>query len=246
MNENPAWRTSGTYPTYERARAVYEPAFRTAFEYLYSNGLAGGAIAEFGVYRGFTAVLIAELITEFQALSTWYPMEITPKLFLFDSFAGFPKCDNPVDMGCYEIRDRNEWREGMECSPEETLGELEAYLQTCLPADSFEICPGFFAAVLESKPIAAKLWLLHLDCDLYSSTRTVLDYVLQQDLLQDGTIIMADDYNCNRANPQQGQRRALQEAFDHGGSAYSISTFFSYGWHGRAFFVHAGASRTLT
>ncbi len=41
----------------------------------------------------------------------------------------------------------------------------------------------------------------------------MLDRLLDFNLLKDGTLLVFDDFNCNRANPKMGERRALAESF---------------------------------
>ncbi len=62
--------------------------------------------------------------------------------------------------------------------------------------------PGFSAAA--RSPIA----FMHVDCDLYSSTRTVFD--LLGDLVAEGTIIVFDEY-FNYPGWAEGEHRALLE-----------------------------------
>ncbi|MGE0041807.1 MAG: TylF/MycF/NovP-related O-methyltransferase [Vicinamibacterales bacterium] len=51
--------------------------------------------------------------------------------------------------------------------------------------------------------------LLHVDCDLYESTRDVLAGVAPA--LQDGTIVLFDDWYHYRASPRRGEARAFHE-----------------------------------
>lgn len=53
------------------------------------------------------------------------------------------------------------------------------------------------------------LSIIHVDCDLYSSAKTVLEFV--KPLLVDGTIIIFDDWYCFRGNPNLGEQRAFNE-----------------------------------
>lgn len=230
--------SSSTYPDPQRAQAIYEEAFRRAFEYIFSSRLEGGAVAEFGTFMGFTARILASLIKEFEGETEWYPGNPECHLYLFDSFRGFPRSDNPIDQNCYEIKYNNEWKEGMESVPEGTADAIRAYLSRILPPSRLTIVEGYYGDVLPRNTIREKISLLHLDCDLYSSTKTILDHFIAQDKFQDGTVVMCDDYNCNRANPGQGQRRALRDTLGAEESPYMYSEFFSYGWHGRAFFLH--------
>jgi len=54
--------------------------------------------------------------------------------------------------------------------------------------------------------------------------------------LQQGAILMMDDWNCFSADNNQGERRALREFIKKNGN---IETdFFSYSFTGQAFIVH--------
>jgi len=69
----------------------------------------------------------------------------------------------------------------------------------------------------------------------------VLETLIGRRLLQDGSLLLFDDYNSNRANPRMGQRLAIVEAFENQ-DRYCYSPWFSYGWHGQVFFVHENPS----
>lgn len=45
-----------------------------------------------------------------------------------------------------------------------------------------------------------KIGLLHMDCDIYSATVDVLEYVIQNDLLCDGSLIVYDDWGAYLMN----------------------------------------------
>ena len=64
--------------------------------------------------------------------------------------------------------------------------------------------PGFCKEVQQQKPIA----LLHVDCDLYSSTVTILDQL--KDNIVSGTVIVFDEY-MNYPGWQLDEFRAWQE-----------------------------------
>ena len=83
----------------------------------------------------------------------------------------------------------------------------------------------------------AKAALVHMDCDLYQSTVEVLDFLERSDALQDGCVVMFDDWNCNKASPWFGERRAFREFLERQ-DRYTSSQFFTYGFNGAAFILH--------
>ena len=54
-----------------------------------------------------------------------------------------------------------------------------------------------------------KLAFVHIDCDFYSSTKLVLDYI--KPYLQNGTIILFDDWHTFKGNYEYGEKKAFEE-----------------------------------
>ena len=79
---------------------------------------------------------------------------------------------------------------------------------------------------------AAKVILV--DCDLYSSTVLVLRFV--KPMIQKGTLILFDDWNCFEADNTKGERKATGE-FLKDNPEIQLEENFSFGWHGQAFKV---------
>ncbi|MBI5569132.1 MAG: class I SAM-dependent methyltransferase [Desulfomonile tiedjei] len=187
-----------------------------------------GDFAEFGTLYGYTARRFAKLIRQFK---------MGAHLWLFDSFQGLPEITEEADLSSYEVSLNKVWFRGqMRVVP--GIPELIRRDLCCLlPRDCIHVVEGYFEDTLRTHMPPGKLALVHIDCDLYSSARYVLDALIQHEKFQDGTVLLMDDFNCNRANPAMGERLALAEAFE-GHGRYSYSHWFSYGWHGQCFFVH--------
>ena len=228
---------SATYNDNDRARAVYGEVFRYAFEYVYGSHIPG-AVAEFGCYEGFSSLLLADLLVEFDAQSDFYAKIFPRHLYVYDSFAGFPLSTNKVDAVSYEVADSGYWRESEDASPPGTEEFLRAEFARRFGDAGWSVVPGMFADSLTAHPIGHQVAIANLDCDLYASSVQVLDHLLGRQLLPDGAVLLLDDYNCNRANPRFGMRRAMRECFARTDGRYEYSEFLRYGWHGRAFFVH--------
>jgi len=212
----------------ERATQVYTNAFLTAFEFVYTNRVQGDFF-EFGTYRGYTARLTATLMKFF-----FYN---DAKLYLYDSFEGLPE-PGPGDEKSYEIFQWKVWRKGaMKLGPGyEKL--LHKALSEIIEPERIIITKGFYNDTLPfSLPNNTKAAIINIDCDLYSSARKVLESVLEMELFQDGTIMLCDDYNCGRANPNMGERKALVDVFS-AQKRFQYEDFFPYGWNGKAFIIH--------
>lgn len=121
----------------------------------------------------------------------------------FDSFEGLP---------AIATSDRQEiWQQGKLKTSE------EEFLQAChkhgmLPEKLITI-RGFYNETLndetQQKLLPTKAAVIYVDCDLYESTVPVLRFV--KDFLQEGTIVVFDDWNCFNADPERGERRAFSE-----------------------------------
>ncbi|BDA83949.1 hypothetical protein Sa4125_14910 [Aureimonas sp. SA4125] len=196
-----------------------------------------GAIAEFGTMTGRTATGIARAIascdsTLAYAVSAY--KHAPRKLYLFDSFIGLPASEkDSVDAQSPHVKD-NVWSPGS-ChgvSPDELRRMVGAHLA----ADRFEIVSGWFSDTVPALPGDLRFALLHVDSDLYSSAMDVLDGLFSRGMVQKGALIYFDDWNCNRADPQFGERRAWRDCVERYGIEYSDDG--TYGIFARRFVVH--------
>lgn len=111
-----------------------------------------------------------------------------------------------------------------------------------IPRSDYSVVPGFYHETLAGAPAAVgpgNIALAYVDCDLYSSTRVVLAYLMPR--LKHGMIIAFDDYFCWTATQLSGERRAMLEAFS-GHARWQLAPFMQFGWHGQSFVVE---DRTL-
>ena len=212
---------------------MYRESFLRALEYVASAGVAG-EVLEFGVLGGYTARIACETMRD---------MLILKQIHLFDSFDGLPEYTSPIDAESYEIAGRNVWADRMRI-PDWLVRELgvpiEVHVLSSLsevisPERIFVHC-GYFEETLQ-KPLPFKAALIHIDCDLYQSTKEVFTRLSAMDVFQDGCIILFDDYNCFKASPYAGERLAFRE-FLEGQGRFESTPFFTYGYNGAAFFLH--------
>lgn len=185
---------------------VRDPRWTTfcrAVEYVNYEAVPGD-IVEFGVFTGISLALLSKA-------HSFDPKGMTRKVAGFDSFRGLP--------GSHEAHAR--WQPG-DCSsnhswhpllrvddpvtPEATLSLFEA---CALDAPVLHV--GSFDTTL---PVAfpevhARVALVHVDCDLYESTRNALAAVAP--VLQDGAVVLFDDWFHYRGHPEKGESRAFSE-----------------------------------
>ncbi len=216
-----------------RARAVHTDAYRRALEFVTIGGVVGDVL-EFGVLGGWSARIFAEVMRDIFNLSDFH---------LFDSFEGLPDYTSTVDITSYEIGGRNIWADKMRL-PDEFLKQfgqphqwhIRDRLSEVIRPERIIVHKGYYAETL-NKMLDLKASVVHLDCDLYQSTVEVLEGLTRLNALQDGCVLLFDDWNCNKGNPNFGERRAFQE-FLLGQDRFIASHWFSYGYNGTAFILH--------
>jgi len=216
------------YQSSTRGDLIYENIFELTFEYLVGTKVAG-EIFEFGSFRGYTAKVIVKNMLKFNLNGSFH---------LFDSFKGLPDINNSEDYDSYEVAQNKSWFEGQMAVDQSVPVALGEALSETIGKSKYEIYEGFFDETLPKFSSKFKAALCHIDCDLYSSTITVLNYLFSNNMLVDGAVLMFDDWNCNRGNPNMGQRRALSEILNNY-KKVKVSPFHSYGWHGQSFVYHS-------
>ena len=161
------------------------------------------SVLEFGTSDGYSFVKL---------LYATRHLKITDRVVVhtFDSFKGMPTA---VDE-----RDR-EWMRGDDWVPGEFKGDYEALEAYCKSRyDNFEIHAGYFeqsidetflSSLEETPPI-----LIWVDCDYYSSAKTVLERLIRH--IPNGCVIYFDDLdNLNYGSRWTGEARLVHE-INHG------------------------------
>jgi O-methyltransferase len=135
-----------------------------------------GNVAECGVYRGATATLIAFALKK---------MAPEKKLFMFDSFEGLPATDPARDTMYYHASSMS--GEGV---------ELYSFVMSLLRQAELEdlaiIRKGWFEETLPALDTRDRFCFIHIDCDIYSSTKTCLEHLYDR-LVPNGVVVI-DDY----------------------------------------------------
>jgi O-methyltransferase len=187
------------------------------FAYTRSEEIEGD-YAEFGVWTGRTFVEAWRVANAFPGPDR--------RFFAFDSFEGLPEVEGADDTG--------RWTAG-EFSADRR--SFEARLRRAgLPKEQVHIVEGFFDATLaqpERIPLE-KVAIAWVDCDLYSSTVPVLDYLTPR--LSHGAILIFDDWFCFKGDPQKGEARACGEWLERN-PHISLVPWRQYNWASQAFIV---------
>jgi hypothetical protein len=197
-----------------------------------------GDIAEFGTMSGRTAIGLARSIVS----SDGYLRNAAElyghaprKLILFDSFVGLPEVGkDSVDGRSPHVVD-GVWSSGSLKGVSQN--ELAAMITPHLPPDRFEIHSGWFADTLSALGGDRRLALIHIDSDLYQSAIDVLKSLFSRGLISRGAYVYFDDWNCNRADPNFGERRAWRECVEEYRVEYS--DLGTYGVFAHRFVIHS-------
>ena len=206
------------YQVYERERLCRKEFFYNAFKALSFNGIDGDYV-EFGCWGGMTFALAYH-----EAAKHGHKA----KLWAFDSFQGLPDAKESKDA-------HPRWVEGNMSTALDQFHELCA--SRGVPRNSYKVVPGFYDNTLramsdteEPKNIA----LAYIDCDLYSSTKDVLEFLMPR--LKHGMIIAFDDYFCWSASQVSGERMAMLELFAKS-SEWNLLPYMQFGRHGLSFVI---------
>ena len=192
--------------------------FYNAFYLLSCNNISGDYI-EFGCYGGMT---FNHAYKESQRHGN------SAKLWAFDSFQGLPAPKNDKDIHpC--------WHEGaMQMS-------LEEFHLVCkknnIPKDAYQVVPGFYDLTLKNlgpNESPSNIALAYIDCDLYSSTIEVLDFLHPR--LKHGMLIAFDDYFMYSHNQISGNRKAMLESFPVEGE-FQLLPYMQYAHVGQSFII---------
>lgn len=221
--------------TPKRAFEVYDTAFRRVVEYVTLARIPGDVL-EFGTFRGYTARTLAALMKEWNNPS---------QLYLYDSWEGFPEMVGN-DAECPEVKIHGTWKRG-DCNP--GIGSagilIQNILRMLLP-NRVHAIPGYYEKTVPAH-LPKKASIVHIDCDLYSSTHHVLSELIKNDVFSDGTVVLFDEFNNNFASNKYGERRVMRDIFPvyRDGERWmdkppglSLEPWFTYGFSGYAFILH--------
>lgn len=166
-----------------------------------------GDIMEFGVFGGQSLALLARA-------HSFDSKGMSRRVVGFDSFAGLPaSCEQHARWRAGDCARTHAWHPLMPVGTPVTPDLVRGLFRACgLPEPALEI--GLFEETvpraIPSRYGAAAV--LHVDCDLYESTRDVLEGVLPA--LQEGTVVLFDDWLHYKASARMGEARAFQEFLD--------------------------------
>jgi hypothetical protein len=187
-----------------------------SFAYIMNNKISGN-YAEFGVFNGTTTL-------EAIAASRIFGLDEV-QFYIFDSFEGLPELDS---KDTEEIFFKGQFS-----------SSLDVFLQNLKSEHAdlgrFHIFPGYFTQTLpELKTDGLTFAFVFIDCDLYSSTVPVLEFI--KDRLRQGSIIAFDDWYCYDS-PDKGERKAVTEWLQKNPDLELVE-YNNFRWAGKSFIVN--------
>ena len=184
---------------------------RAAASFVAWNQVPGDYL-EFGVWKGYSFATAYHEIHgarrnhmsfgyDSPSYNTW--QEATPRFFAFDSFEGLPAVEGAERMVDYDPGSYSFARKEFQASLRARQVGLEDvvivegwYEKTCTPET-------------KKRHQLSQAAVVMIDCDLYESTVPVLDFLT--DIVQQGTILIFDDWFRFRGSPDSGEQRACRE-----------------------------------
>lgn len=198
-------------------------ALASAFEFCKINGVRGDYF-EFGLWRGKTFIYAHSMKCRYRCNEM--------KMWGFDSFAGLPQIDDDRS---------NVWQPGQFSCLETELRQI--LRRSGLRESEFELVPGYYEQSLNQdlhvRLAGRQAAIVYIDCDLYISTKPVLDFIKRY--IVNGSIVCFDDFFNYKGNPEQGEQRALSE-FLSANEDLKFVPWFAYNPLGKAFIVRVADS----
>ena len=151
-----------------------------------------------GLYMEFGCHEVNTFRMALNTLGSHHKPNKISKFIAFDSFEGMPE---PKGIDRQKI-----WRKGMNFTSVEEFKRI-----TKKDLYRVEVVKGFYSDTLKTYKFSKKnkIALAYIDCDYYSSTIEVLNFL--SDKISHGTLIAFDDWNCYYGDPRRGQRKAFSE-----------------------------------
>ena len=174
-----------------------ERVYRRALVHLRdATGSSVGDYLEFGVYRGDSLLCMARVRRE---------LGLSFRLFGFDSFKGLPMPEaGDENLGWPAGAFRSQYRATQRRLEKAGLGRGEAILVKGWYKDTLK-------PALMRRHNLVRVSTIMMDCDLYSSARTALDFCAP--LIKDEAIVFFDDWDggSGLADRGEGEARAFAE-----------------------------------
>jgi len=201
--------------TYSKYQAIKKAFYITAHD----NVL--GDYVEFGVFTGSSFNFAMKINKKIERIFG----ESQTSFFGFDSFSGFGKLNNEDQHPIFKDS-------LFEVNKKKIIKNIEKNSK----GQNFKIVKGFFEDIMPNKNInefgVNKLRIVLIDCDTKKAAKLALDFI--KNSIQDGTIIMFDDYVFYKGRYDMGEYSAFEE-FKKENKKFFFRRIFDYGYGSKAF-----------
>tara|TARA_B100000579_G_C22741002_1_gene809108 strand:- start:182 stop:901 length:720 start_codon:yes stop_codon:yes gene_type:complete len=161
------------------------------------------------------------------AISSAKYLNLNLECFAFDSFEGLPETNEKED-GIF--------KSGTFFTSKKNFIDI-VYKKTKLKISNNQIIQGYYEKSLTTElksKLPRSVGFIHIDVDLYSSTKTVLNFI--KDFLKIGTVILFDDWYCFSPGSLMGEKKAFTE-FLNKNKNIQVEEWKNYSTFGKSFFV---------
>ena len=192
--------------------------------YITAHDATHGSYLEFGVFTGSSFNFAMKVNKKIEKIFGKMDCEFIG----FDSFKGF---------GEIKKDDQNPTFQDHIFSINEK--KVLKNIQKCAKKQKFRIIKGFYQDTIENKTTKDltidKARIVMIDCDLKEPTRLALEFIKPS--IQEGTIILFDDYVFFKGNKNKGEYGAFSD-FRKKYPEILFRRIFDYGYGSKAFIVH--------
>jgi len=212
---------------------IRSSAFEKCIRYI-NYELIDGDILEFGVYSGRSLAALSYYNDKYYQNENKINSEsnINRQIYGFDSFEGLPDTEGHPRWKKQLFKYNHSYHPTIKNNQLITPKLVEDFF-----ISSNLNKPNIIKSYYDKLKIDQinKIALCHIDCDLYSSTKQVLNLI--KDKLVDGSIIMFDDWFHYKANPNKGEQKAYFEFLDENKNIQSYE-FERYATFCKAFVIN--------
>lgn len=195
--------------------------------------LIEGDVFEFGLYTGRSLALL-QIANEEYLKKSIHKINFTRDFIGFDSFHGMLKTNHPRwKDGSFAVN--HSWHPTIKIGEAVTKGKVVKFFKTLKLKQPTIVEGSFDQSVKEFlKQYPKKAAIVHIDCDTYENTKSILKNI--RGILQQGTILLFDDWFNYKGDPTLGEAKAFSE-FKRACKEFSFVDYFNYGTFCKAFIV---------
>ena len=192
--------------------------------YVTAHDATYGSYLEFGVFTGSSFNFAMKVNKKIEKIFGKMDCEFIG----FDSFKGFGEIKKDDENPSFK-------EHVFSVNEKKVLQNIKKFSK----GQKSRIIQGFYKDTIENKTTQDlnidKARVVMIDCDLKESTRLALEFIKPS--IQEGTIILFDDYNYFKGNKEKGEYGAFSD-FQKKYPKILFRRIFDYGYSGRAFIAY--------